>query len=97
MLTDKDTAYIADLIKIHIPQADLPKYTQQLNTVLPAVEVMKELDTTGVAPTAQTHGLTNVFRPDEPQPGLNMADYQNREHFQPNTNTFVVSQVIPSE
>jgi aspartyl-tRNA(Asn)/glutamyl-tRNA(Gln) amidotransferase subunit C len=97
MLTDKDTAYIADLIKIKIPEAELPKYTKQLNTVLPAVEVMKELDTQNVAPTAQTHGLTNVFREDTPKPGLDLKEYKNREHFQPTTNTFVVDQVIPND
>lgn len=81
MIDDKTTAKAADLIKIEIPASELPKYTAQLQTVLDAVEVLKEVDTSAVKPTAQTHGLQNVWREDVATPGLDMSKYQNRRNF----------------
>lgn len=80
-LDDNTTKSVAGLIKIKIPDADLPKYTSQLNTVLESVEVLKELDTESVKETSQTHGLTNVIRADEPTPGLDLKKYKNRRNF----------------
>lgn len=80
VLDDKVTTEVADLIKIAIPVAELPHYTQQLNTVLPSVDVLQELDTSKVATTAQTHGLENVLRKDEPKPGLDITQYPNKRN-----------------
>ena len=91
-LSDKDTAKIANLIKIHIPESDLPKYTSQLNTVLGAVPVLQELDTDDVEITSQTHGLVNVLREDIPEPGLDMSKYQNTRNFK--NGSFVVDKVL---
>ena len=93
MLTDAETKQIAGLIQIHIPDAELPKYTKQLNTVLDAPEVLKQINTEGVEPTAQTHGQTNVLREDIVEPGLDMQQYPNPQ-FKKATNTFEVKQVI---
>lgn len=93
MLTDADTKQIAGLIQIHIPEDQLPKYTEQLNTVLEAADVLKQVDTEGVETTSQTHGLTNVLREDEVEEGLDMQEYPNPQ-FKKTTNTFEVKQVI---
>jgi aspartyl-tRNA(Asn)/glutamyl-tRNA(Gln) amidotransferase subunit C len=91
-IRDEETRQIADLIKIRIPQQQLSKYTSQLNTVLDAVEVLKELETKKVGTTSQTHGLKNILREDEPTEGLDMSKYQNKQNFQ--DGYFVVSKVI---
>ncbi len=91
-IRDEETRQIADLIKIRIPQQQLPKYTSQLNTVLDAVEDLKELDTNKIETTSQTHGLKNVLREDEPTKGLDMSKYENKQNFQ--NGYFVVSKVI---
>jgi|GEM_PF-5405320 len=93
MLTDSDTKKIAALIKIAIPESELPKYTSQLNTVLKAADVLKEVDTSGVKPTAQTHGLENILREDEVKPGLDMQKYPNKQ-FNKTISAFEVKQVI---
>lgn len=80
-ISTQDTEKVADLIKIHIPEDQIENYREQLNTVLEAVEVLGEADTKDVPITAQTHGLTNIFREDEPEEGLNMDNYQNRKNF----------------
>jgi len=91
-LSDKDAKDISDLIKIHIPDKDLGKYASQLNTVLEAVEVLKELDTNNTAETSQTHGLVNVMVADEISDGLDMKQYQNRKNF--HNGYFVVGRVL---
>jgi aspartyl-tRNA(Asn)/glutamyl-tRNA(Gln) amidotransferase subunit C len=79
--TNEQTAKVAGLIKIRIPEDELPKYSQQLTTVLDAVGVLQEVDTTDLPITAQTHGLTNVLREDVAMKGLDMSDYKNRKNF----------------
>jgi len=78
-LADEDTKKIAGLIKLHLPDGDIPSYTNQLNTALDAVEVLKELDTEHTAETSQTHGLTNVLAEDIPEPRLEISEYPNRQ------------------
>lgn len=91
-VTDADTKKIAGLIKIHLKEDEVAKYTIQLNTALDAMDVLKELDTEKVVETSQTHGLTNVLAEDEPQPGLDIAEYPNRKNF--DKSYFVVNKVL---
>jgi aspartyl-tRNA(Asn)/glutamyl-tRNA(Gln) amidotransferase subunit C len=91
-LNDKQTAEVADLIKIRIPEEDLASYTAQLNTVLAAVEVMQEANTQDIPVTSQTHGLTNVLREDKPEKGLDIQEYPNKQNLV--GNDFVVTKVI---
>lgn len=92
LIIDETTAKVANLIKIKIPNEELPKYTSQLNTVLESVDVLQEVDTKDTPITAQTHGLTNVLREDEVKPGLDMTNYKNTKNFRkPN---FIVKKVL---
>lgn len=91
-LTNEQTAAVADLIKIKIPETELTHYAEMLNTSLDSAEVLAELDTESVEPTSQTHGLKNVLREDIPQPGLDMRNYKNTRNFQ--HGYFVVKKVL---
>lgn len=91
-LTDADTAKVADLIKIAIPQAELAKYTTQLNTALDSTSILAELDTSNTPVSSQTHGLKNVLRTDVAQPGLDIEKYPNRRNLK--KRYFVVKKVI---
>lgn len=91
-LTNEQTAGIADLIKIRIPESELPHYTEMLNTALDSADVLAELDTESVEPTSQTHGLKNVLREDEPKPSLDMTKYKNTRNFR--DGYFVVKKVL---
>ena len=90
--SDNEVAKIADLIKISIPESELGKYGNQLETVLDAVPVLQELDTADVAVTAQTHGLVSVLREDEPEDSLDMSKYKNTQNF--NGTNFIVKKVL---
>lgn len=73
---------IGELIRIEINDAEAAKISEQLSSVLKAVEVLGELNTDGIRETSQTHGLENVLRSDDiVTPGLDMSNYQNRKNF----------------
>lgn len=91
-LTEQDIKKVAGLIKINLQQNELAGYEAQLNTVLPSVDVIKELDTENVPETSQTHGLKNVTREDIPQKGLDINEYPNKKNVK--NNYFVVNRVI---
>lgn len=91
-LQQQDVKRVANLIKIHLDDMDVENYQSQLNTVLPAVDVLKELDTTDVPETSQTHGLKNVTSQDIAQEGLDISKYPNRDNLK--NNYFVVNRVI---
>lgn len=91
-LSDQDTKKIAALIKLRLPEQEVPKYTAQLNTALDAMDVLKELDTEHTTETSQTHGLTNILAEDVPELGLNIDEYPNRQGM--DKSYFVVGKVL---
>jgi len=56
--------HIAKLARIELSDTELGKFQADLNKVLGYVEILKTVDTTGVAPLATVTGLENVFRED---------------------------------
>lgn len=66
--------YVADLIKIAIPDKDQGLYSSNLNSAIGAVDTLSELDTNSVPETAQTIGTENILREDEPSEGLTQEE-----------------------
>ncbi len=62
--------HIALLARLGMTAADREKFREQLSVILENFEVLQEVDTTNVAPTAQAVALNNVFREDEVTPSL---------------------------
>lgn len=56
---------VAQLARIELSEAEEKKFAGQLGAVLANFELLNKVDTTGVEPTAQVTGLSNVFRHDE--------------------------------
>lgn len=69
-----DIDYIANLARIALTPAEKEKFARQLGDVLHYVEKLGGVDVTGVEPTAHAFPLSNVWRADEPQPGLAPED-----------------------
>lgn len=66
-----DVAYVARLARLDLTPAETAQFQSQLGQVLDYVNQLRELDVTGVEPTAHAMPVTNVFRADEPGgPGL---------------------------
>lgn len=69
-ITRDDVLKLAQLSKLELTSEQLDRYTQELGEIVNYVEQLKAVDTTGLEPTDQVTGLTNVMREDEP------IDYQ---------------------
>ncbi len=66
--------YIAALARIALTEAEILMFADQLSDILEQFEVLKELDTSGVAPTRHAGGLQTVMREDVAQDSLDSED-----------------------
>lgn len=64
-ITTDDVKYVAALAKIAVTEDEAVKFTKELTAILGYVEQLDAVDTTGLEPTYQVTGLTNVTRKDE--------------------------------
>jgi aspartyl-tRNA(Asn)/glutamyl-tRNA(Gln) amidotransferase subunit C len=60
-----DVKYVAHLARIALTPDEEKKLAAQLGGILGYIEKLKELDVTGVEPTAHAVPLVNITRPDE--------------------------------
>jgi aspartyl-tRNA(Asn)/glutamyl-tRNA(Gln) amidotransferase subunit C len=66
MVLSKDQIkHIAKLARLELSDEELEKYGSQLSATLGYIEMLREVDTTDVEPTAQVTGLSNVMRTDQ--------------------------------
>ena len=66
--------YIASLARIGLTEEEIQLLGEQLSDILEQFEVLKELDTSGVAPTGHAGGLQTVMRDDVAQDSLDSED-----------------------
>ncbi len=59
-----DVKHVAKLANLILKPGEEEKFKDQFAETLKTVEVINELDTSGVKPTSQVTGLTNVTRED---------------------------------
>lgn len=64
-LTKEQVLHIAKLANLKLSDQEVVRFQKQLSDVLGYIEVLNELDTSKVKPTAQVTGLENVFREDQ--------------------------------
>ena len=74
-LSRKEIEHIAKLARLDLSEAELEKSGGQLSGILGYIDMLKEVDTAGVEPTAQVTGLLNVLRDD----AINEWDEDERE------------------
>mgnify|MGYP003353109562 FL=1 len=72
--TDFNIKYVAHLARLKLTPEEEQKLGAQLGNILGYIEKLKEVDVSGVEPTAHAFPLVNVFRADEPRPGLSTED-----------------------
>jgi aspartyl-tRNA(Asn)/glutamyl-tRNA(Gln) amidotransferase subunit C len=70
MATDLDVKYVAHLARLALTPEEEKKFGDQLGHVLGYIEKLKEVDVSGVEPTAHAFPLINVTRPDEVRPSM---------------------------
>lgn len=68
--TKIDVNYVAHLARLSLTPEEEQKMAAQLSQVLGYIEKLKEVDVTGVEPTAHAFPMVNVTRPDEVRDSL---------------------------
>lgn len=70
-LSREQVQHVALLARLELDEADIERFTTELNQILEHFERLNELDTSNVEPTSHVIPMTNVFREDvvgEPLP-----------------------------
>ena len=88
-----DIKYVAHLARLHLTADEEKKLGAQLGHILGYIEKLKELDVTGVEPTAHAVPLVNVTRPDEARPSLPQEDALRNAPAQAN-GLFMVPKIV---
>jgi len=66
----EDVLHIALLARMGLSETEVDKFREQLSNILENFEVLQQVDTSGVSPTAQSIALQNVVSDDEVAPSL---------------------------
>ncbi len=65
---------VAGLARIALTEDEIDRFTAQLSVVLDAVDRLRTVDTSAVAPTASVLPVENVMRDDVVRPSLPLED-----------------------
>lgn len=73
-ITLDQVRHVAKLARLAIPEDKLPDFTKKLEGILGYVDLLNEVDVSGVEPTSHAIKMSNVLRPDVVKPGLSLED-----------------------
>ena len=66
----EEVLHIARLARVNLAEEEITRLSEQLSNLLENFEVLQQVDTEGVPPTAQSVSLQSVMRDDEVIPSL---------------------------
>ena len=64
-LTHDDVLHIALLARLGLTEIEVEKFREQLSNILENFEILQQVDTTDIPPTAQSVALQNIVSDDE--------------------------------
>ena len=73
-LSREEVLHIAHLARVGLTDSEITRLSEQLSHILENFEVLQQVDTTGVTPTAQSVALQSVVRDDEVAPSFPADD-----------------------
>jgi len=73
-LSHEEVLHIARLARLGLSEAEVDKFREQLSNLLENFEILQQVDTTDVPPTAQAVPLQNVLRDDEAAPSFSQDE-----------------------
>ncbi len=73
-LSREEVLHIARLARVDLTEAEITRYSEQLSGLLEHFEVLQQVDTADVPPTAQSVELRSVMRDDAVRPSLPPQD-----------------------
>jgi aspartyl-tRNA(Asn)/glutamyl-tRNA(Gln) amidotransferase subunit C len=88
-----DVKYVAHLARLSLSPDEEQKIGAQLSNILGYIEKLKEVDVTGVEPTAHAFPLVNVTRPDEVCPSISHEEALRNAPAQAN-GLFMVPKIV---
>jgi len=88
-----DVRYVAHLARLALTPEEEQKMAAQLTSVLGYIEKLKEVDVSGVEPTAHAFPMVNVTRPDEVRPSMSQEDALRNAPAQAN-GLFIVPKIV---
>jgi len=91
--TQIDVNYVAHLARLSLSPEEAQKYGAQLGQVLGYIEKLKEVDVSGIEPTAHAFPLINVTRPDELRPSLDHEEAMRNAPAKAN-GLFIVPKIV---
>jgi aspartyl-tRNA(Asn)/glutamyl-tRNA(Gln) amidotransferase subunit C len=71
---DIDVKYVAHLARLALTPEEEAKMGEQLGDILGYIEKLKEVDVSGVEPTAHAFPMVNVTRQDQVTPSMTHED-----------------------
>ncbi len=69
-LSREEVLRIARLARLGLTETEVSRMREQLSDILENFEILQQVDTDGIPPTAQSIALQNVLRDDEVAPSL---------------------------
>lgn len=73
-ISEKDVKHVAWLARLAVTDAEVQKFTQQLDVILEHAGIIGELDVENIPPTSHAIPLKNVLREDKVGPCLTPED-----------------------
>ena len=93
MASEIDVKYVAHLARLSLSPEEQQKIGAQLGQILSYIEKLKEVDISGVEPTAHAFPLVNVTRPDEIRPSISNEEALRNAPAQAN-GLFIVPKIL---
>jgi aspartyl-tRNA(Asn)/glutamyl-tRNA(Gln) amidotransferase subunit C len=90
---DVDVKYVAHLARLSLSPDEEQKLGAQLGNILGYIEKLKEVDVSGVEPTAHAFPLVNVTRADEVRPSMSNEEALRNAPAQAN-GLFIVPKIV---
>ena len=73
-LNREEVVRIALLARLGLDETEVDRFREQLSNILENFEVLQQVDTTGIPPTAQLILLQNVMKSDEVTPSFPQSE-----------------------
>lgn len=73
-ISREEVLHIARLARLGLTEEEISRLSEQLSNLLEHFQVLQQVDTEGVPPTAQSVSLQNIMRDDVIEPSLPPED-----------------------
>ena len=73
-LSREEGLHIALLARLGLTETEVNRLSEQLSNILESFEVLQQVDTSGILPTAQSIALQNVMKDDEAADSLPQSE-----------------------